>query len=174
MMRYMKVFGYGKQDGMGVVIQTEVERLVHEMKKLCSKPINMQPVLMRCTCNIISVMCFNKVFDHNDKDFNRFLADIHETAEFFGHPINYFPYLRFIPGDIFGFKNSAKKIDNLLDYSKRQITERKQRLKDGEEPIDVVGLYMQELDKQQKTGIHTVFSGKNICHIYVREILREV
>ena len=151
MARYLRKFGFGGRP-MADLLKREAETLVHYTESLCDKPVEILPLVMRFTCNVTNTMFFCKEFDDTDTDYDRFLANLHDIAIFWGGTVHYLPFLRFLPGDLFGFKRTQRLLSEAREYCQRMVNERQRQLKrdTAGDPYDVIGLYMQDVERREQ------------------------
>ncbi|CAH1790747.1 unnamed protein product [Owenia fusiformis] len=99
-----KTFNVGKTQFENNVME-EVHVLLDHLDEK-TKPYDMRWSLTMCTSNIVHVLNLGKRFAYDDESFQEQLEGEKELFEFFikAQILDPFPLLRFLPGDIFGYK----------------------------------------------------------------------
>ena len=105
---------------------------------------------LRATWRIKCFFC--KEFDDTDTDYDKFLANLHDIEAFWGGSVHYLPFLRFLPGDLFGFKRTQRLLSEAKDYCRRMVKERQRQfnMDAAGDPYDVIGLYMQDVERRNQ------------------------
>ena len=113
----LRDFGFGKRS-LQSRVKEEVEIFLQEVEKNVEQPFNPKHLLQISVSNIICSIVFGKRFEYTDQEFIQAMDDLSEEVRLgAGSAINYFPYLKHLPGDFF----SVKKVLSLIDSEKRFI-----------------------------------------------------
>jgi len=154
-MKHMKTLGYGKS-AMERVIMDEATNMLERLSELSANPGNVVPIFMQSSYNILTDLVFGKGHFNKDPRLEQFLPKMHELIKrFSGNNImTYFPYLRYLPVDLFGMKKADRGIDEMIELCADLIEQRKQTLteEDGEDPYDLVGIFHLVRAKAAKEG----------------------
>ena len=187
-MKYMKALGYGSSK-MEDIIMTQVEDILDEMKNLADKrtPTFVQPMLMKAAYKIISDLAVGQVFTLDDPNLPIFLGKVRTLFATFNNPFSFFPYLRYLPGDIFGLKKITDTIDDLVGICRGLVEHRKREIMSGDglsdEPHDIIGMYYYDMAKMKRekgtsekiiSGIYyqSINTSGNTCiHLIVKLLL---
>ena len=125
-MRALRDFGVGKRS-LEEKIQEEAWYMCEEMAKNSGKPFSVQVIFMQAVSNIICSVCFGQRFSYMDQEFQELLDMINGFfgLNMFFIPINFYPVLRFLPGDLFGMKKIGRMLDKTYNwiniYFERQL-----------------------------------------------------
>ncbi|KAL3875530.1 hypothetical protein ACJMK2_033474 [Sinanodonta woodiana] len=105
----LRNFGFGKTSLEGK-IQKEVSILLSEIAKQNEKPFHIQLPVQTSVSNVISAMAFGGHFNHNDTRFAEMMKMLDENFESSGPNtvVAFFPFLRFLPGDLFRVKRTLR------------------------------------------------------------------
>ena len=139
-MRALRDFGIGKRS-LEEKIQEEAGYMCEEIAKNSGKPFSVQVLFMQVVSNIICSVCFGQRFSYKDREFQELLDIINEFFKLnvFSSPINFYPTLRFLPGDLFGLKNIELKNDKMYNWINIQF-ERQLKTHDPENLRNFVDL----------------------------------
>ncbi|KAL3875525.1 hypothetical protein ACJMK2_033470 [Sinanodonta woodiana] len=107
----LRKFGFGKNSLEGK-IQTEVAILLSEIENINEKPFRIQNIVQTSESNVINAMVFGGHFKHGDPKFAKMMKMIEENIENNGskNVVAFFPFLRFLPGDLFHVKKTLKNV----------------------------------------------------------------
>ncbi|XP_041355987.1 cytochrome P450 2B4-like [Gigantopelta aegis] len=132
-------------------IQTEATALVEELAKTKGQPIDVNELISTSVSNILSSIVFGKRYEFDDPNFIKFLKVVEKTLGT-SPVLTFFPYLRFLPGDLFGFKRMKHDVDmvltelvdvsidqHLADYDENNIN-------------DFISAYLKEMKLKQSQG----------------------
>lgn len=96
-------------------VQTEVTQFVHAIDELAGTPFDPRPFTMQSISNIIAALMFGTDFRHSDSETAacaRLIGDQISLIES-AAVLNFLPFLRYLPGDIFGFYKVLKIAESL-------------------------------------------------------------
>ena len=143
---------YGNKD-MERVIMAEVSALSETLKSSASEAQDLHSMFMKATFRTMSEMIFGRIHGDDNPIDGTFFTEIHEIMSGYGggNPFTFFPYLRCLPGDIFGLKQLDTNGDRVLDTCRAFIEQRKLILaaEESEVPYDLVGRMYLEMTKTQ-------------------------
>ncbi|KAK3596386.1 hypothetical protein CHS0354_036936 [Potamilus streckersoni] len=107
----LRNFGFGKTSLEGK-IHTEVSILLSEIAKQHEKPFRVQHLVQTSVSNVINAMAFGGHFNHNDPRFAKMMKMIDENFENNGPNavVAFFPFLRYLPGDLFRVKKTLRNV----------------------------------------------------------------
>ncbi|KAL3875527.1 hypothetical protein ACJMK2_033471 [Sinanodonta woodiana] len=113
----LRNFGFGKTSLEGK-IQTEVSILLCEIEKLKEKPFHIQLPVQTSVSNVISAMTFGGHFNYNDTRFAKMMKMLDENFENSGPNtvVTFFPFLRFLPGDLFCIKKTLRNMKCVHEF----------------------------------------------------------
>ena len=114
----LREFGFGRKSLQSQVRQ-EIELFLGEVEKKINKPYNCKHLLQISVSNIICSIIFGERFDYNDKNFITMMDEMNEILRLQSGAsmLNFFPFLRYLPGDPF----KMKRLETLLDNELRRI-----------------------------------------------------
>ncbi|KAL3847909.1 hypothetical protein ACJMK2_018800 [Sinanodonta woodiana] len=129
----LRNFGFGKTSLEGK-IQTEVTILLSDIEKINEKPFRILYLVQTSVSNVINAMVFGGHFNHGDARFAKLMQMQEENLENNGpkNVVAFFPFLRFLPGDLFHVKKTLRNvryeeifIDDLIDKHIENFDENK-------------------------------------------------
>ena len=152
--KYLKALGYGSTK-MEEIIITQCEDLLSEMNSLADQKVPTYPLnmFMTTTYKILCNLAVGRVFSENDPKVPDLLNTVHQLLATFNNTYTFFPYLRFLPGDLFGLKSNIRRVEALEDLCRRVLEDRRQEVlsgtADNDDPRDIIGMYYSDLTKAQ-------------------------
>ena len=157
----LRDFGLGKST-MDDIIMEEATNLMDEFQRNVNQKYDPHFSLKKAAANIINVLAFGERRDYNDAKFVKSMQLVIDIFQAMGGGTarSFFPFLRFVPGDLFGFKQYRSDINELKSQFQGWIDQHKRMLAQGEEPTDLIGRYLIEIDKT-KDDETTYFTGKS-------------
>ncbi|KAK6189758.1 hypothetical protein SNE40_001754 [Patella caerulea] len=135
-------------------IHEEIEYFVDVIRQENGSNFDMCRLSQKGVCNIISSMVYGKRFEYDDPVFNVFLGELESLLQHIGIAtvLNVFPFLRFLPGDMFNYQSLL----NNLDYINNKIIlpSINEHMKNFDENHvdDYISSYIREMKKVSKTG----------------------
>ncbi|KAK6189777.1 hypothetical protein SNE40_001771 [Patella caerulea] len=149
----LREFGFGRTI-LEDKIHEEIEHFVEVIRQENGRHFDMCRLSQKGVSNIISSMIYGKRFEYDDPVFNVFLDKSESLllAITHGSVLSVFPFLRFVPGDLFKYQS----VLNDLDFIKDNIIlpSIKDHLKNFDENHvdDYISSYIREMKKVSKTG----------------------
>ncbi|KAL3889833.1 hypothetical protein ACJMK2_002160, partial [Sinanodonta woodiana] len=113
----LRNFGFGKASLEGK-IHTEATILLSEIAKKKEKPFRLLHLVQTSVSNVINAMIFGEHFKHDDPKFKKIMTLLDETFENIG-PQNIvfsFPFLRYLPGDMFHVKKTLRNVKSIEGF----------------------------------------------------------
>ncbi|KAL3875523.1 hypothetical protein ACJMK2_033468 [Sinanodonta woodiana] len=107
----LRNFGFGKTS-LEEKIHTEISILLSEITKQNEEPFRIQLLVQTSVSNVINAMIFGRHFKHDDPKFGKVMAIFDEHFENNGpnNVVVFFPFLRFLPGDMFHVKKTLRNV----------------------------------------------------------------
>ena len=139
-MRALRDFGIGKRS-IEEKIQEEAGYMCEEIAKNSGKPFSVQVIFMQAVSNIICSVCFGQRFSYKDQEFQEILNILNDFLKLnmFTTPINFYPSLRFLPGDLFGMKTIQIMFNKSNQWINKHF-EKQQKSLDAENVRNLVDL----------------------------------
>ncbi|XP_055887425.1 cytochrome P450 2J4-like [Biomphalaria glabrata] len=115
--------------------------------------------LQTATSNIICSISFGKRFDYEDPDFKDILEIVESNMKLVGATaiVNYFPFLEFLPGDMFKCKQCLNNVDKVQRILQTWIDRHKLTLEPSK-PRDIIDLYMLDMQQKVQANLNTSMS----------------
>ncbi|KAL3889837.1 hypothetical protein ACJMK2_002164, partial [Sinanodonta woodiana] len=129
----LRNFGFGKTSLEGK-IHTEVTILLYEIAKQKEKPFRLLHLVQTSVSNVINAMLFGEHFKHDNPKFKTVMTLLDEALENLGpqNIVVFFPFLRYLPGDMFHVKKTLRNfkyiegfIGDLIDKHMENFDENK-------------------------------------------------
>ena len=116
-MRALRDFGVGKRS-LEEKIQEEAGYMCEEMAKNSGKPFSVQVIFLQAVSNITCSICFGQRFSYKEQEFQELLDMVNHffKLNIFSTPIDFFPALQFLPGDLFGMKTMDRMYDKTYNW----------------------------------------------------------
>ncbi|XP_013394794.1 cytochrome P450 2U1 [Lingula anatina] len=118
----LRDFGFGKMS-LGDKIQEEVDALIDEILQRDGAAIDLKFLLVPAVSNIIHSIVFGYRNQFNDQEFQTFFKALDEMfkASAKAGIVNSFPWLRFLPGDMFGFHTMLSNLKKTRQYIQKKV-----------------------------------------------------
>ena len=155
MLHVLKDFGLGKST-MDDLIMDEATHLMEEFQKHVNQNYDPQLTLKKAASNLVNVLAFGERRDYDDPKYiksMRLVIDIFQAMGG-GSVLGLFPFLRFVPGDFFGFQRYRANLKELKAQYQEMIDKHKAMLLEGQEPTDLIGRYLVEINKGDRQQTH--------------------
>ena len=144
------------------MITTGATCLVSELKAKTNTPINPREYFAKAVSNVVTLLAFGERRSYDDPLFNKFMKIVAEVVVQIGGPraLNLYPSLRFIPGirRLIGYDRLQNNLEYLNSHYRQWIDDHKQKMASGQQPTDLIGSYLVELEKKREEPDST-FSG---------------
>ena len=160
----LREFGLGK-NLLAEKVQQEVEEFLKGLENENGTSFNPSRLVHLSIANIICSVVFGKRFEQGDVFFLKCMAALESNMRDVGGDtaiLNFMPFLRFLPGDLFHLKRVDRN-GTLIKYFCRDIYD--EHLKDFDENCvkDFIHGYIREMRKQEALGGETTLNGECWC-----------
>ena len=123
-LQILKEFGMGT-NLLAEKIQEEVTCYLEKLLKMRGEPVNLQHFTRVSVSNVISSIIVGKRFSHEDPRYKETVASLMRVAESSrgATAINFLPFLKYIPGDLFQAKKIQVNMTNVKDLLVEIVSE---------------------------------------------------
>ena len=123
-LQILKEFGMGT-NLLAEKIQEEVTCYLEKLIKMRGEPVNLQHFTRVSVSNVISSIIVGKRFSHEDPRYKETVASLMRVAESSrgATAINFLPFLKYIPGDLFQAKKIQVNMTNVKDLLVEIVSE---------------------------------------------------
>lgn len=121
-LRTLRDLGYNKRF-IDNRVQEEIPYVLDEIEHCIGQPFDIKPLIQMSISNIVCSIVYGKRYDYQDPEFRKLIANmstVFEKGSFTG-AINFFPFLRFLPGDLFGVKKLKECYQVEVEFNKQRI-----------------------------------------------------
>uniref|UniRef100_A0A0B7BCJ1 Cytochrome P450 n=1 Tax=Arion vulgaris TaxID=1028688 RepID=A0A0B7BCJ1_9EUPU len=163
----LRSFGLGK-NVLAEKIQEEVAVYIKQLKESKGQPVDVKILTNISISNVICAIIIGKRFEHDDARFVRFMELLNNTVRLASKIalIDLFPFLYYIPGDLFHAKRWANSILETNEmFSKVYVKEGMASFNENEEATNFIAAYLQELKKKRDSGESTLMDENNLVAI---------
>lgn len=138
-LRTLRDLGYNKRS-IDMRVQEEIHYVLEEVANYRGKPFNIKQLAQMSISNIVCSVIYGKRFDYQDPDFVKLMANMNTVFEKGSSTgaINFFPFLRFLPGDLFRVKMLKTCYQVEVAFNKDRIQEHRNKLNLQEPPRDYI------------------------------------
>jgi cytochrome P450 len=165
-MGILRNFGMGKKS-LAEDIQNEIAAYMKELTNYKGKPAEVRTLTNSSVSNIICAIIVGQRFEYDDPFFVNFMHIFNEQVRLLAQtgPLQWFHWLRFLPGDYFNGKKIQKNQETLVNYfSDRYIKESAQTL-DENNVDNFINAYLIEMKKKEKNGESTTLDKINLRRV---------
>jgi cytochrome P450 len=155
----LRNFGFGKRNLQTRIIE-EVEYFHTEIDRYGGKPFDIKPLISYCIANVISVLVFGNRFELADSTvtelmglWEKFILTIPMQS-----PINLFPFLKYLPGDLFAYKDFKRRFDRIHEILNSIIDEHRSTF-DENNIRDFIDCFLKEQMKYIGSSENHTFTG---------------
>ncbi|XP_064600805.1 cytochrome P450 2J6-like [Liolophura sinensis] len=161
----LRDFGFGKVSLEGRVIE-EIEVLVECLTSTKESTFPIGKLIHTSVGNVICSLVFGDRFQHDDPKFVAYMSSIEKNFEDVGFagPLNFIPWLKYLPGDFFNFKKVMNNVEVLESFTSDQIQHHKDTF-NPDEPRDFIDAYLSEMYKAQEKNPHTTFEDEQLLKV---------
>ncbi|XP_064600806.1 cytochrome P450 2J4-like [Liolophura sinensis] len=161
----LRDFGFGKMSSEVRVIE-EIKILLRCLTATKGSTFSIGKLFHTSVGNVINSLVFGDRFQHDDPKMVTCTRSIEETLDKIGGSgaVNFVPWLKYLPGDFFGFKNIMKNKDLVESFLIDQIQQHKETL-NPDEPRDFIDAYLSEMYKAQEKDPHTTFEDEQLLKV---------
>lgn len=102
-LRTLGDLGYNKRS-IDSRVQEEIPYVLEEIERNIHEPFDIKPLAQMSISNIVCYVVYGKRYDYQDPEFIKLIANMNTVFEKGSSTgaINFFTFLRFLPGDLFG------------------------------------------------------------------------
>ncbi|KAK6189765.1 hypothetical protein SNE40_001761 [Patella caerulea] len=149
----LREFGFGRTI-LEDKIHEEIGHFVEVIGQKKGRHFDMCRLSQKGVSNIISSMVYGKRFEYDDPVFNIFLDKSESMLQTIGHGsvLNVFPFLRFVPGDLFKYQSVLNDLDFIKDNIILPSINEHMKNFDENHVDDYISSYIREMKKVSKTG----------------------
>ncbi len=147
--------------------QPQVQDFLFDLKSCESRPCRIRPLLACAVSNVVGSLLMSMTFKSSeDKTFRRLLQLMEEGFRLFtlAMPVNFFPFLRFVPGVNYAYQKIKQNRNETSKYFKDIVDEHRKSL-DPNQVRDFVDAYLVQEDKIKSAGHHSYFSEEQLIQI---------
>lgn len=151
---------------LGVGTSSFAEKINEELQAFCfvldkqvGEDFDPGNFLQTAIANIVCSIAFGKRFEYNDKVFVKFLNIFSENMTLSGGTalLNFYPYLRYLPGDMFMAKKVLKNVDYVQGYLREWLNNHQKDFDPGN-VRDLIDAYYKEMAEKKAKDPKTTFS----------------
>lgn len=155
----MRDFGFGKVSSEVRVIE-EIEVLLKCLTDTKESTFAIGKRFHTSLGNVICSLVFGDRLEHDDPQFVTCTKLIEEVLDNIGGagPVNFIPWLKYLPGDVFGVQKTIENRDKVDSFLMDQIQQHKETF-NADEPRDFIDAYLSEMYTAQEKDPHTTFEG---------------
>ncbi|XP_046363835.2 cytochrome P450 2J4-like [Haliotis rufescens] len=159
----LREFGVGRSM-MEDKIHDEVSQFLAAMEMEKSEGFDCTRLVHNAACNVICSTAFGRRFEYSDPLFRNFLKAIEECFETTGASclLNILPMLRFLPGDLFGFKRTMDNVRMIESLFIQPMIEEHLNTHDDNKVDNFIYAYIKEMRHRQKQQESTSLNLENL------------
>ena len=155
----LRSFGFGKRS-LENQIMDETELLLNDINDTKGKPFDIQSFFSVSICNVMSSLLFGKHYDHDDARLHTLIRMVNANLSTPAGIVGILPWLRHLPGDLFGINVQIKRMNEVLGFIK-EIVEEHRRTFDDNNIRDFTDAYLAE-QKRQANVKGSTFTGDEV------------
>ncbi|KAK3597330.1 hypothetical protein CHS0354_010967 [Potamilus streckersoni] len=161
----LRNFGMGKSV-LEEMIHKEVSTLLSSVDKQNQQPFDLSAIVHTSTFNVIAALAFGGHFNHDDPRFVQMLAAMNENMRNLGSSsaVNFFPFLRHLPGDLFKMKKTLQNVDLVEEYI-NEILDKHVEEYDESKVEDFVSAFIKEMKVQKEQRETSTFTREQLCKV---------
>lgn len=162
----LRKFGMGKNI-LADRIQDIVSSYVDYLARLKGNPIDIRTMTNISACNVICSIIIGHRFDYDDKEFHKLIAHLNSTAldQKNVSLINYIPWLKYLPGDLFMAKKITINVQAVLNMLKKFIAAKSRNIVDSNDAENFIEAYLLEKKKKVEAGVSTYLDDDSLTKI---------
>ena len=143
-LKAFRYFGVGWESHRNK-IKDEIEHVVSEMRKYQGVPFDPSDLCSISICNVMCSIVFGKRYDYTDQNLLHLVNNFHEMFRLTGglSVINVFPFLRYLPGDVFGSNRMKYLMEEVLKFVSAQVQSHANSL-DKDHPRDYLDVLLSQ------------------------------
>ncbi|XP_076441103.1 cytochrome P450 2J5-like [Babylonia areolata] len=149
----LRAIGMGK-NVLAEKIQEEITHYIQAIKDHQGAPAELHRLTLMSVSNISCNILFGRRFRYHDPDFSRYLDLQDQTSQLIGNsaPLNFFPFLQYLPGDLFHVKRVAENTLTIQKFIREQVQQHTENYHASAEPRDFIHAYLRQVYKRQEQG----------------------
>ncbi|GFS01748.1 cytochrome P450 II f2-like protein II [Elysia marginata] len=162
----LRAFGMGKNI-LALKISEEVSAYLNKLTELRGEPSEVHTLTRTAVANIICSIIVGKRFEYDDDYFIQFVWRLAEVFRLSQRTSMFtvFPWLRYLPGDLFKAKERMAHFRNIIDHFCLHYIE-KTRNEDPElNSENFISAYLHEKEKREKQGQDTTLDDENLSRV---------
>uniref|UniRef100_A0A0B7AYY9 Cytochrome P450 n=1 Tax=Arion vulgaris TaxID=1028688 RepID=A0A0B7AYY9_9EUPU len=162
----LRNFGMGKKS-LADNIQGEISAYLNELSSYKGKPTEVRTLTNSSVSNVICAIIVGQRFEYSDPYFINFMNIFSEQMKLLAGTtiLNWFHWLRFVPGDLFKAKKIQTNHRALINYfSDRYITQSSHNF-DENNVDNFITAYLIESKKRQNAGEATTLNDVNLRRV---------
>ncbi|XP_059161802.1 cytochrome P450 2U1-like [Physella acuta] len=165
-MRLLKQFGMGKNI-LAEKIQAEIECYLKTLSNLKGEATDIRSVTYASVSNIICSIVIGERFEYSDPKFQNLLQDVATIMKNLqmNSFLNFFPFLRFVPGDPFKGAETVKAISQVCGFAKDYVDRYSCESDSSYEHENFIAAYKAEKVRKQIHGETTTMDDANLIKI---------
>lgn len=138
-LRTLRDLGYNKRI-IDNRVQEEIPYVLDEIEHCIGQPFDIKPLIQMSISNIVCSIVYGKRYDYQDPEFRKLIANMSTVFEKGSSTgaINFFPFLRFLPGDLFGVKKLKECNQVEVEFNKQRIKDHKTFFNPRDPPRDYI------------------------------------
>ncbi|XP_060081333.1 cytochrome P450 2J6-like [Ylistrum balloti] len=156
----LRNFGFGRKS-LESRIQDEVAAYLDVIEELNGQPHDLKEITVLAISNIICSITFGNRFEYNDTKFKRITSLFAENFRLntVGSAVRLFPFLRFLPGDMFNIKKLLQNLRDIKAFVDEQITEHRSTFEEDNQR-DFIDAFLSQQNKYGKED--NIFEDLNV------------
>ncbi|XP_061169882.1 cytochrome P450 2J3-like [Saccostrea echinata] len=160
----LRDFGVGKRSLEGRILE-EVEVFLDAVKEQGGQAFDVKPFIHVSVSNVLCSILFGKRFGHDDAMFLELVKLLNDclTGAALISLIEYFPFLRYLPGDLMGLKMLKRNTAKLEAFYDKVIAEHKSKWMEGKKD-DFIDCYLTEIHRRRNNS-DSVFNEKELSRV---------
>ncbi|KAJ8297844.1 hypothetical protein KUTeg_024375 [Tegillarca granosa] len=146
----LRLFGFGKKS-LETDIKEEIKMCLQVLEDTNGKPYDIQNLIHANISNVTCALVFGKRFEHTDPKFVNIVKTMDENFKNagFASVLNFIPFLKYLPGDLFKAKLTLKNVNYVLELLQDLIKEHEESY-DENNIRDYVDAYIKQMKSQEK------------------------
>ncbi|XP_059161769.1 cytochrome P450 2C15-like [Physella acuta] len=152
----LRDFGMGKNI-LAVKILEEVDHFLDLLSELNGEPSDIRIATNISTANVISSIVLGHRFDYKDETLRELIIRFTEVvaSQHFNGVINFFPILRYLPGDLFHIKKTSKTVEDIFKLLGHFIQQKGVDEYDENKIDSFIAAYVKEIKSKTSLGEKT-------------------
>ncbi|XP_050392965.2 cytochrome P450 2B4 [Patella vulgata] len=159
----LREFGFGKTI-LEDKINEEIGYFVEMIGNQKGREFDMWRLTQASVSNVISSLVYGQRFEYEDPIFKKFLEKVEENFSAVGSTavMNFLPFLRFLPGDLFKFKRTIRNVKTAeMELIEPSINDHLKNY-DENNTNDYISSYIKEMKRVEKTGEQSYINRENL------------